>query len=208
MPTINFLIDKGIDLNKKNEFNETVLMRASTNDENYELVELLLSKGASMYVDGGSILRCAISYKAKEIIKLFIKNKIDLEVTSSDGWPPLASACYDEYDVEMVKILIKAGAKLESKVDGGWTPLLIACQSDENLAIAKELIKNGANFEVKNTYGNTPLLIASANGSLNILDYLISTGANTKITNNDNENVVSVANNEEIRAYLRKKGIK
>jgi ankyrin repeat protein len=93
---------------------------------------------------------------------------------------------------------------------GYWNNELIAASIDCNLGRIKEALKNGANIDFQDDNNDTNALgWAAFKGCLEVVEFLISKGANINITNSSNEtplNVATYKNYFGIIKYLISKG--
>jgi ankyrin repeat protein len=81
----------------------------------------------------------------------------------------------------MIKTLLDHGADihLKNKADGGTA---IHAASDHNqIAIVEMLIEHGADVNVQNLDGATPLIRAAINGYTELVEKLVSLGANAEL---------------------------
>ncbi len=123
------LVEKGADVNAKDNDGWTALMKASYFGNRYykEIVSMLLEKGADVNTknnDGWTALMLAI-------------NNIDVG-TFEEG---------ERIDsIEVVLILLKNGADVHAKNNNGCTALMFASQKGytDNTDIVRILIQNGA----------------------------------------------------------------
>lgn len=105
---INFL---GADVNKVNNYGETILMRASSECSD-EIIKLIISKGAEINAKdnkGDTALNRAIQRNKYEIIKFFLDKNIDINSVNNQGNTPLMEALVNN-QLEIAKLLLNYGA--------------------------------------------------------------------------------------------------
>jgi len=110
-------IRDGADVNECNENEESVLAMSLRYKCDKELIMLLIESGADVNdfdEEGVGIFDMAVTYNNIEMVKYFISNGIDVNVTKRrSGFTPLmAAACYGR--VEMAKLLIENGANRDA----------------------------------------------------------------------------------------------
>ena len=131
------LIERGADVNAKNEDGNTALLLACgygihRDEARTEMVELLIEKGA------------------------------DIEAKDRNGRTPLMIACQQGY-TNVAKLLIEKGADIEARKGNGETALMVACMYGR-ADVAQMLIEKGADVNAKNEDGETALDYATNEG--------------------------------------------
>ena len=154
---INILLEKGADINAKDNYGRTPLMHAIQYGCSEEVIKILLEKGA------------------------------DINAKDNYGWTPLMHAiheCECECSKEVIKILLEKGADINAKNNYGWTPLMQAiheceCECECSKEVIKILLEKGADINAKDNYDCTPLmLLSSAHNNkksyVNMLEFFIN----------------------------------
>jgi ankyrin repeat protein len=142
------LIEKGADVNSKDEFGWTPLMFAAISERDpVDVARLLIEKGAdvnSKLKDGVTPLMFAASAGNLEVLKLVIEKGADVNYKYESDWTPLMSAAKAEGDrIEVVKLLIEKGADINAKDERGETPLSIAEKYNQS-KVVQYLKEHGA----------------------------------------------------------------
>jgi len=111
---IKLLIEKGADVNARNNHNGTALMLAAQRGD-LVLVKLLIEKGADprvRHASGYTALMYAAASESSdsELIKVFLAKGVELNVKANDGETALKLAGR-KGRTEIVRLLEKAGAK-------------------------------------------------------------------------------------------------
>lgn len=134
--TTKLLLDKGADINARNEEGATALIEAAGFGR-LAIVKMLLQRGGDLEArsnNGGTALHAAACDCALATMP-------------------------DTFDV--VKLLLEKGAAINTKDNEGYTPLMIASGGGVvKTDIVRLLLENGANTRLKNAHGETALTIA------------------------------------------------
>ena len=149
---------------------------------NRVIVELLISRGATIAPHSERLLDYAVSEDHVEIAKLLLENGAD---------PDKAPRILDD-DSEMRNLLKAFGVPpkdINAKNHMGWPPLVYACRGDngEHPNAIFGLLALGADIDVQNYKGKTGLHCAAKAGFLKVINLLIEKGATIDATNNDGE---------------------
>ena len=123
------LLDAGVDVNTKGEYEMSVLVIAISMGINIGIVKLLLDRGAEAgTIDGTGVtpLLWAVGSGKVNVVKLLLDHGIDPNTASEkDECTPLMMATISDSS-EIVKILLDAGAKTDTKDEHDRTALMIA----------------------------------------------------------------------------------
>ena len=162
-------LDKGADINAKDEFGYTLLYLAASRGHK-EIVKLLIAAGADVNAkseDGWTPLHNATGQGYKEIVELLIAKGADVNAKDDDiGWTPLHLAARYGHK-EIAELLIANGAEVNAKDEDGRTPLLLAIINSHKgktsmvttiyVDIVELLIAEGADVNAKDNQGRTPV---------------------------------------------------
>lgn len=130
VPNIHLLLEKGADLEAKDDDGQTPLAVAVRYDKP-PLVGLLLEKGADLEAKDGhgqTPLVWAVQKSMLEIVDFLLEKGADLEARDNHGQTPLMAAV-QKSTLETVYLLYDKGANLEAKDNDGQTPLVMAFRS-------------------------------------------------------------------------------
>ena len=149
---------------------------------NIRIVELLISRGATIEPHSKDLLDHAVSEDRINIVKLLFDNGAD---------PSKAPRIYD--DNSEMSVLLKSYGVPPKDINAfdkmGWPPLPYACRGDkgEHPNEVLRLLKLGADIHVRSSKGKTALHCAAKAGFLKVIDVLIENGANIDATDNNGE---------------------
>jgi ankyrin repeat protein len=231
MEVAEFLIDKGADIKAETKYDSTPLNLAATK----ELVELLLSKGASINTtsEGSTPLHCAAKRGSVKVAEVFISHGLYIEAKDKSGRTPLYVASIKSKK-EMVEFLIAKGADVNTRDNQGRSALSLAVtrghtevaellrkhgarESLHDVVAAgdvdkvKQLISQGADINAKDgRRGQAALHLAVLTGRKDIVELLIASGADINAKSNtwDTTPLVAAvrAGQEDIAKVLIAKG--
>jgi len=167
-------IKNGADVNAKDKYGSTPLIRIMSESANEKIVELLLNSGA----------------------------KVDEQ--DEDKQTALMKAAFFGFkNKENVKLLIKAGANLNLKDEFGRTALIFAAENGYK-EIVETFVEAGADVNIKGERGWTALMLAAENGHKEIVNILIKAGADVYAKDDAEKTAIDHAKDAEIKEILSK----
>lgn len=173
---IENLLNKGANINKKNESGYTVLHKTCGIDHySDKTLKFLLKKGANINhkdeLHGRTLLHyyCENEYiendERVKRIKLLIEHGASINIKDSFGKYPFHYACTEarygrKVNIDIMRIFVENGADVNCKVDGekqnGRTPLMILCNDfSPDVKCVNYLIEKGAKADIKDENGRT-----------------------------------------------------
>lgn len=165
---MKILIDKGIPIDMRNEYGDTLLHLAadSWRHDNTRIVRFLLDKGIDPNVtdDSGQTALYEAVFESMDgsnmsVIKLLIAAGADVNRADDDGNTPVSVAAI--FEPELLKLILDAGGNPDS-VDHAGEPIIINAVESNNVDKVKMLIEAGADLDVKDIKGQSLLEIAAA----------------------------------------------
>jgi ankyrin repeat protein len=178
------LLDKGINVNSKDEDGRTALSLATENGHE-AMVKLLLEKGAGLDSDSQAVLWWAARYGHDKVMKLLLDKGAKTDSTDDCGQTPLSAAAQKGHE-EVVRLLLEKGADVNSAVTYGKTALSFAT-AEGHLTIVKLLIENGAKLDSQFYNGKTALSLAREKGHEAVVRLLLEKGAKKEESRSDSE---------------------
>eukprot|EP01117_Protostelium_nocturnum_P009177 TRINITY_DN3285_c0_g1_i1.p1 TRINITY_DN3285_c0_g1~~TRINITY_DN3285_c0_g1_i1.p1 ORF type:complete len:775 (+),score=256.10 TRINITY_DN3285_c0_g1_i1:283-2607(+) len=154
-----------------------------------EILLLLLAEGSNPNQSdkyGWTPLHFAASAGNENIILHLLQNpdvKVDLK--NQDGNSPLHYAVRKGITEEILDSFIRRGADINSINDNGDSPLHHNCAMGIDCESTKLIVQHGANIHIANKNGETPLHWAARTGRTEIVEYLLSKGADKKVRGRD-----------------------
>ena len=152
----------------------------------------------------------ALAGDLKRVWELVSKDpKLVSDVSSPDGFPPLALAAYAGR-TEVVTFLLSKGADLHFSAPGIGFNALTGAVSESHAEVVKILVKAGANVNYMYEGEEAAVLVtAAANGNPEIVKTLLDAGADPNIRTKDGKTPLAMAvekGKSEIAEMLRRRG--
>lgn len=224
---INLLISHGAEIR---DINEAIAAGDA------EKVELFIRKNpgpAASIADFHTPLHCAAFWDKREVIKLLITRDAAVNASGPEGTPLHLSSMLGNYGA--TELLISHGARVNEKDSSGQTPLhqaikmgssiyydpragkyqsidphLEAQKTGEFLKVIKLLITAGSKLNIQDdASGFTPLHCAAINGKKEVVELLISRGADLNLKDRNGRTPLKAAaerGHTEIDKLLRRHG--
>ena len=176
-------LEKGADVNAKDERDRTLLMIAVYNN-NYEISKLLIENKADINAQD-DMKNNPFLYSGAEgqldILKLLVKAGADTKITNRYGGVALIPAS-ERGHTETVKYLLENTDINVNHINNlGWTALLEAIilgdGGKKHIEITDLLLKHGANPNIADKNGVTPLMHARERKYKEIENLLVKSGA-------------------------------
>jgi hypothetical protein len=168
------------------------------------VIEKLLDEGADI---NQTLQRTALHVAAENgdltIVELLIERGADVNLQDIHGRTPLFVAIA-EHRPEVAMRLAKENVDLGVLANDGSTLLMAAVRAD-NLELVRWAIERGTDVDAvrpKKTHA-TALMMAAGRGHLEIVQLLLSAGADPNVTNHEGETALDLAKGREVRELLR-----
>ncbi|XP_076095731.1 uncharacterized protein LOC143066806 [Mytilus galloprovincialis] len=148
-------------------------------NENFDIVKILVSLGADVSVpdiEGHSPLHYAALNENVEMVKLLVSLGANLSVTNNEGDSPLHKSARNGH-VEIVKLLVSLGADLSTTNKQVKTPLVLFEEYYNT--------SHWSHWYTTDDKGGSPLHQATNQEEQNIVEVLVSLGANMSARNNE-----------------------
>jgi ankyrin repeat protein len=167
-----YLIGHGANVNSPEDW--TPLQEAPYIDNNIEMIELLIAKGANINAGEWTALHGAVKEGRRDIVELLIQKGADVNAKGKGGYTPLYYSIQKE-DLDMAKLLITKSADINSKDNDGRTPLHYALSTNKK-GVAELLLAKNMDFKSKDKNGLTALHYAAVNEYQDIANMLLTKG--------------------------------
>lgn len=143
------------------------------------VARLLANRSLASRADrhGSTPLMYATLYADPSLMGLLIEQGANVNAADEAGTTALMLAAGD---ADKVRLLVKHGAKVDVRSELGRTPLLIAATYVGNTETVKLLLQSGAKVTDRDKFGETVLTSAAKRGDANVLEALITAGADIR----------------------------
>lgn len=209
---INYLISKGVDVNKANEDGKTPLINASMANNDLETISVLARATKNINEPdnkGATALAYAVSENTPEVVKLLLDKGAEVQLENKEGdnmaYYLLSSFDHNPEGFETkLKLLQAKGFDVAATLPNGNNLYHLAVVNN-SLPLLKRIESFAVDVNAKNKDGLTPLhkaaLIAKNDA---ILKYLLSIGAKKELGTGFGETAYDLAKENE---YLSRKKI-
>ena len=214
---ISFLLEKGFDVNRTDDFNQTPLIFWARSSKNMEILRVLLNAGAGINhkaTKGHTPLIWAIRSLnvTQENALSLIKMRADVNLADEEGKTPLMWAASYEGKHDTVKALLQAGARADKKDRAGLTAFDYAISKVKDIEIVELLLPHRRSLKIRPDLLNQAMFLAIDAGKRDLLVQLLKRGANPNSLNELGANPIQAAafldQRPEIFSVLIKAGTK
>jgi uncharacterized protein len=198
----NKLIEKGIDVNMRDDEGSTVLfehVKGIAIDP--QIYDVLLDKGIDVNAKdnrGWTALMDAVAEKNLVLVEKLISKGAEVDVQNQRGQTALILSRNEV----ITSVLLDANANMNIQDQVGYTALHTACV--KNLTeIATKLLEKGADPNIpEKTYKATPLMEAVRTGNLPLIKLLLQKGADVDAKNKLGGTAADYTESEDIKRLL------
>ena len=187
VPAVLKFIAAGANVNARNEFDESVLIRAADaggGPDAEKILQAVIDAGADLKTDGATALGRAAGSRDSGLLKLLLKAGIDAKSRDEDGKTAIFFS-----SAENVKFLVDLGLRVNDRDNGQSTPLMAIITTER----AKALIEAGADVNASDEEGETPMHWAAGLCDEELIALYLGAGANINAKNKRGETPLSHA---------------
>ena len=181
------IIDKGADVNATNQENETALLAACMYGQDFK-IRVLLDAEADPNIpnkNGNTCLHYAVDDDCpKEVLQAIIDKGADVNATNQENETALLAACMYGQDFK-IRVLLDAEADPNIANKNDYTCLHFSVLGNCSKEVIQTIIGQGADVNAKNQESQTALLLACEKGNTDIVNILLSAGADPNIADMD-----------------------
>jgi ankyrin repeat protein len=175
---VEFLLEKGSNVNEKDNDERTPLHLASENGH-LSIINRLVELGASVNKKddfGRKPFHLASRKGHLNIINRLVELGASVDMEECKGWANSLHAASEMGHLDVVERLVELGASVNERGAQGKKALHYASERG-HLNVVDRLVELGASVNDKDEYGRTPLYCAYNNGHLNAVSRLVELGA-------------------------------
>ena len=232
---VEILLQKGADPNIHDNDGSTAIIEASINGH-YQVVEILLQKGADPNIhdnDGRTALMVASMEGHSDIIEVLLRHNANPHYfVTSEGVSFDSFACAAANgNIECVNIFLKHTELSLKSLSMGWyfacgyghvpvirllsnrldivsdqRDLIIACAEGDLRSVVDQLMSGKITPDFQFVHGVTPLIISSCCGHTDIVEALITAGANVNKTDEFGQTALDFAEEDATKNILLQHG--
>lgn len=183
-------IDKGIDLNKKDEKDKTILFYLCAKKK-LDAIRLLIRNGVNLYIEdsfGRTVLDEACLRSDGVMVRFLIDSGFDINRKNGTDRTVLQDVAL-EGNYKMFQILMNHKAAFNIKDSYGKTVLFDAIEGG-NLSILKDVINNVDSLNILDENHQTVLFKAVLREDMTLAQTLIVNGININFLDKDGQNVL------------------
>ncbi|XP_046371140.2 ankyrin repeat domain-containing protein 50-like [Haliotis rufescens] len=213
MGMVRYLLSQqSVDIHSRGKFGSTPLMKAVYYGHR-DMFKFLVSQGANVSQvddDGDNILHWACIGGHVSMVKyLLSQHIIDINSRSKKGKTPLMKAAYYGQS-DVLKFLVSEGANVSLVDDDGDNILHWACIGGQVGVVKYLLSQYSVDINSRAKMGKTPLMKAAYYGHRDVLEFLVSKGANVSMVDDDGDNIIhyaSIRGQVEVLKHIISRGI-
>ena len=154
--TIEKALERGADLQAKDDLGRSVVLLATHYAGDLDLVKLLHAKGAPVDipdVNGRTALSFAAEDGRLDLVRWLVEQKAEVDSRDQQQRTPLFHAALGAHD-DVIAFLADRGAAVDARDQFGDTPLMVACAKGHD-ATAVLLVARGADAKARDQEGRT-----------------------------------------------------
>lgn len=186
-PIIKYLIEKGADVNARNDAQQTpLILFARSETLTLPIFDLLIENGADINAvdnyEWSAFLYIVYQSGSTKFLAPMADKGADINIMSKNGDTPLTIAFDKKRNPVYIENLMKAGVDVNHKFKRDNTYMHLAAYK-MNISLVNHLLKHGANINSKDSDGLTPLgavlnINGHVKGAVSFAKEMIKKGAN------------------------------
>ena len=208
------LLAAGGDINGMDVQGNSMLLRAAFTGR-IEMLTFIIANGADLHSANASketAIILAVKSRQADACKLLISKGIDVNATDVCNRSALICACMSKHpDMANLLLLDRSGSRADLDIVDTWgyTALMFAAKCPALYDVLMQLIEYGASVNIQDRQFNTALFHACMNQNIKSAVYLLMYGgADSKLTNENNNYACDYLSNEEDRDMYKESAAK
>ncbi|XP_071108992.1 ankyrin repeat domain-containing protein 50-like [Haliotis cracherodii] len=211
---IRYILSRGlVDVDGGDEKHGRTPLMVAAEKGHRRVFDFLIRKGANVSQvddDGNNILHWACRGGHMDMMKyLLSQHSVDIHSRGKFGSTPLMKAVYYG-NRDMFKFLVSQGANVSQVDDDGDNILHWACIGGHVGMVKYLLSQHIIDINSRSKKGKTPLMKAAYYGQRDVLEFLVSKGANVSMVDDDGDNIIhyaSIRGQVEVLKHIITRGI-
>jgi ankyrin repeat protein len=171
------LLDKGVDVNSRNNFGETPLTAAAGRGH-LEVVKLLLERGAKVNSETGNGRNALVKAMEKAWMRGGAQSAVAKLLIEHGAKPTNLETAAFVGDMATIEHLIAEGADVHQKIKPDDQTILFTAALGGQPEMIRLLLDKGLKVDDADKRGQTPLMAAVAGGNVEAIKVLLDRGAN------------------------------
>ena len=174
------------------------------------LAKQLIDHGArfeTVVIHNDSLIEFALKAGSKayfEMLQTAAAGHADLYDESSAILPMYIARYRNEPTViDGARLLLDQGANIDAQTSSGDTALIVAGWNTQNLDLIRLLVERDANVDIPNNNGDTPVMDAAYLGKVDILEFLLKSGADSTLKNRRGQTAMDLAKEKKNDGAIR-----
>ncbi|XP_046543577.1 uncharacterized protein LOC124253782 isoform X8 [Haliotis rubra] len=184
-----------VDINNRGEWSRTPVMAAAWRGHR-DVVEILVSRGAdvSLVDDSGyNVLHYACVGGDRETVEFVLSlDGVDINSRGGGSWKPVMWAAREGHRY-VVELLVSRGADVSLVDDVGNNILHYTCVGGDRETGEFVLSLDGVDINSRGERSRTPVMEAAREGHRDVVELLVSRGADVSLVDDDGDNILHYA---------------
>jgi len=149
-----------------------------------------IDQGWDVTTRGEGYSQAAVEWDDPEVLRVLVRNGLPIDSRNQDGETLLFRAVLGNR-FKSVKVLLELGADPKARDPYGWAPAQNA--GSKSIEMCKLFLKYGAGINDQDGAGGTMLINAAGGGDLEIIKFLLDSGANPNLRRKDGYTAAGLA---------------
>ena len=210
-----FLLANGSSVLEENHHGASTILLLTPTLDNFEMVDYLLSKGASLEAkddDGSGLFYYTARRGNIAMMDMLIEKGLDYKGFNNIGANAMIAAAQGgrrANGLEVFKYLEDKGVQVNVTTSDSTTPLTAIAGRSNDPEVIKYFMAKGVDINQANKEGNTPLMMAASRGDLKIVEFIEMNSNTLNAVNTQGQSALTKAveaNSATVVKYLIEKG--
>ena len=213
----DFLLANGSSVLEENHHGASTILLLTPTLDNFEMVDYLLSKGASLEAkddDGSGLFYYTARRGNIAMMDMLIEKGLDYKGANDLGANAIIAAAQGgrrANGLEVFQYLEDKGVQVNVTTSDGTTPLTAIAGRTNDPEVIRYFMEKGVDINQADNEGNTPLMMAASRGDLKIVELIESKSSTLNAVNTQGQSALTKAvetNSATVVEYLIDQGAK